>query len=55
MANKQYRSTYENETKRYIGKKLRKRRKQLGLTQSEVGHAINVTFRQVQKYEKGSN
>ena len=55
MANKQYRSTYENETKRYIGKKLRKRRKQLGLTQSEVGHAINVTFRQVQKYEKGTN
>ncbi len=55
MANKKYRSTYEENTKRIIGKKLKKRRNQLGLTQSQVGHAINVTFQQVQKYEKGTN
>ena len=55
MANKKYKSTYEENTKRVIGKKIKKRRKQLGLTQSQIGHAVNVTFQQIQKYEKGTN
>ena len=55
MANKKYRSTYETNTKKVIGRKIKKRRKQLGLTQTQVGNAINVTFQQIQKYEKGTN
>jgi len=55
MANKKYRSTYEINTKKVIGRKIKKRRKQLGLTQTQVGNAINVTFQQIQKYEKGTN
>ena len=55
MANKKYRSTYETNTKKVIGRKMKKRRKQLGLTQTQVGNAINVTFQQIQKYEKGTN
>ena len=55
MANRKYRSTYETNTKKVIGKKIKKRRLQLGLTQSQVGHAVNVTFQQIQKYEKGTN
>ena len=31
------------------------RRLALGLTQSKVAQAINVTFQQIQKYEKGTN
>ena len=39
----------------YLGKKLRLRRLSLGLTQTKVAQAINVTFQQIQKYEKGTN
>tara|TARA_Y100000748_G_C15162232_1_gene358254 strand:+ start:120 stop:491 length:372 start_codon:yes stop_codon:yes gene_type:complete len=40
---------------RHLGSKLRLRRLALGLTQTKVAQAINVTFQQVQKYEKGTN
>ena len=39
----------------HLGKKLRMRRLSLGLTQTKVAQAINVTFQQIQKYEKGTN
>ncbi len=37
------------------GKKIRSRRLQLGLTQTNLGNSIGVTFQQIQKYEKGLN
>jgi len=39
----------------HLGGKLRLRRLALGLTQTKVALAINVTFQQIQKYEKGTN
>ena len=39
----------------HLGKNLRMRRLSLGLTQTKVAQAINVTFQQIQKYEKGTN
>ena len=39
----------------HLGEKLRMRRLSLGLTQTKVANAINVTFQQIQKYEKGTN
>ena len=39
----------------HLGKKLRMRRLSLGLTQTKVAESINVTFQQIQKYEKGTN
>tara|TARA_B110000902_G_C13844848_1_gene412830 strand:- start:45 stop:410 length:366 start_codon:yes stop_codon:yes gene_type:complete len=39
----------------HLGKKLRMRRLSIGLTQTKVADAINVTFQQIQKYEKGTN
>ena len=39
----------------HLGKKLRMRRLSLGFTQTKVAQAINVTFQQIQKYEKGTN
>ena len=39
----------------HLGKKLRLRRLSLGLTQTKVAQALNVTFQQIQKYEKGTN
>lgn len=38
-----------------IGERIRLRRHELGLTQSDVGHKIGVAFQQVQKYEVGTN
>ena len=40
---------------RHLGSKLRMRRLAMGLTQTKVAQAINVTFQQIQKYEKGTN
>ncbi len=38
-----------------VGKLIRLRRLQLGLSQSELGRRIGVTYQQVQKYEQGLN
>ncbi|MFL2889323.1 MAG: helix-turn-helix domain-containing protein [Pelagibacteraceae bacterium] len=45
----------EDNFNNHLGKKLRMRRLSLGLTQTRVAQAINVTFQQIQKYEKGTN
>ena len=45
----------ESNFNRHLGAKLRMRRLSLGLTQTKVAQAINVTFQQIQKYEKGTN
>ena len=45
----------ETNFNRHLGSKLRMRRLSLGLTQTKVAQAINVTFQQIQKYEKGTN
>lgn len=39
----------------HVGKQLKLRRKQLGMTQTELGKAINRKFGQIQKFEYGSN
>src|SRR2546430_8443614 len=39
----------------YVGARMRMRRNMLGLSQTEMGEQIGVTFQQVQKYEKGVN
>ena len=40
---------------KHLGNMLKTRRLALGLTQTKVAKAINVTFQQIQKYEKGIN
>jgi len=40
---------------KFIGRKIKKRRKQLDYSQTEIAKKIGVTFQQVQKYEKGQN
>jgi transcriptional regulator with XRE-family HTH domain len=39
----------------YIGKRLRRRRRILGMTQQQLAETISVRFQQIQKYECGSN
>jgi len=40
---------------KFLGRKLRRRRKQVKKTQTDIGDAVGVTFQQIQKYEKGDN
>ena len=39
----------------HVGSRVRLRRTMLGMSQEKLGHAIGVTFQQVQKYERGAN
>ena len=45
----------EENFNKHLGSKLKLRRLSLSLTQTKVAKAINVTFQQIQKYEKGTN
>ncbi|MFA5123456.1 helix-turn-helix domain-containing protein [Zavarzinia sp.] len=39
----------------HVGARVKLRRQLLGLSQTELGNALDLTFQQVQKYEKGTN
>ncbi len=39
----------------YVGNRLRSRRKQLKVSQEKLAEALDRTFQQVQKYERGYN
>lgn len=39
----------------HVGSRVRLRRTLLGMSQEKLGAALNLTFQQVQKYERGSN
>ena len=38
-----------------VGRRMRNRRKALGISQEALGEALGITFQQIQKYEKGTN
>ncbi len=44
-----------NEIDFYVGKRLRRRRRLLGLTQQALGDMVGIRFQQIQKYECGAN
>lgn len=39
----------------YVGKRLRQRRRLLGLTQQQLAGEVKIRFQQIQKYESGAN
>ncbi|MGZ3306266.1 MAG: helix-turn-helix domain-containing protein [Asticcacaulis sp.] len=39
----------------HLGKRLRRRRRLLGLTQQQLAQAVGIRFQQIQKYECGAN
>lgn len=39
----------------YVGDRVRAERTRNGLSQSQLGQALGVTFQQIQKYERGTN
>lgn len=44
-----------NEIDHEVGRRIRRRRRLLGLTQQQLAGAIGIRFQQVQKYESGAN
>ncbi len=44
-----------NPIDKHVGARVRMRRLMVGLSQGKLGEALDVTFQQVQKYEKGAN
>jgi transcriptional regulator with XRE-family HTH domain len=44
-----------NDGDRYVGIRMRIRRTLLGMSQERLGEILGITFRQIQKYEKGAN
>ena len=39
----------------YLGQEIRRRRRELGMTQHQLADACGVRFQQIQKYESGAN
>lgn len=44
-----------NPIDKHVGSRVRMRRMMLGMSQEKLGNSLNLTFQQVQKYEKGTN
>ena len=44
-----------NPIDRHVGSRVRMRRMMLSMSQEKLGDALDLTFQQVQKYEKGTN
>lgn len=44
-----------NPIDKHVGARLRMRRMMVGMSQGKLGEALDVTFQQIQKYEKGTN
>lgn len=44
-----------NGTDKHVGSQIRMRRIMLGMSQTNLADAVNLTFQQIQKYEKGTN
>ena len=40
---------------RHVGERIRRRRRALGLSQDDLARAVELTFQQIQKYERGAN
>lgn len=44
-----------NSLDQHIGKRIRERRTEIGLSQDALAKCLGVSFQQVQKYESGAN
>ena len=50
-----FRVTNNNAIDMHVGKRIRLRRTLLGMSQEQLGSELDITFQQVQKYERGAN
>ena len=50
-----FRVTNNNAIDMHVGKRIRLRRTLLGMSQEQLGSELDITFQQVQKYERGAS
>lgn len=50
-----YRKAVAEKDGKHLGAKIRRLREQMGLSQSELGERLGVSYQQIQKYERGIN
>ena len=50
-----FRITNNNAIDMHVGKRVRLRRTLLGMSQEQLGTELNITFQQVQNYERATN
>src|SRR5210317_2585259 len=55
IVERNFRITNNNAIDMHVGKRVRLRRTLLGMSQEQLGAELNVTFQQIQKYERGAN
>ena len=55
IVERNFRITNNNAIDMHVGNRVRLRRTLLGISQEQLGAELNVTFQQVQKYERGAN
>ena len=55
IVERNFRITNKNAVDMHVGKCVRLRFTLLGMSQEQLGAELNVTFQQVQKYERGAN
>ena len=48
-------ATRSSEVDAHVGRRLRARRTELGMSQEKLGNVLGVSFQQIQKYEAGTN
>jgi transcriptional regulator with XRE-family HTH domain len=48
-------SKHPDPVDKYVGSRLKMRRRKLGISQGALAKKLNLSFQQIQKYEKGSN
>tara|TARA_B110000305_G_C19091510_1_gene470990 strand:+ start:365 stop:700 length:336 start_codon:yes stop_codon:yes gene_type:complete len=55
IVERNFRITNNNAIYIHVGKRVRLRPTLLGMSQEQLGAELNVTFQQVQKYQRGAN
>jgi hypothetical protein len=55
IVERNFRIANNNAIDMHVGKRVRLRRTLLGMSQEQLGVELNVTFQQVQKYERGAS
>ena len=55
IVERNFRITNNKAIDMHVGKRVRLRRTLLGMSQEQLGAELNVTFQQVQKYERCAN
>lgn len=48
-------SMYRIKDRKFIGMKIKERRRELGLSQEKLAEAVGITYQQLQRYENGTS